>query len=611
MFKFLKKFKGFFRAHAMHYTIGIFFLMFVDIVQLYVPEILRNVTNEFEAGVLTQRRLGYFALLIIAVGAATAIGRFIWRYCIVGSARELEYAIRDSFFKKLLTLSQNFFAHNKTGALMALATNDVNAIRMAAFDGIIMAVDSTFMLVAVIVKMVFNANLRLTIIALCIVPFLVTFVTLFGRKMHRAFKRAQESYSGLTDVTQEIFSGIRVVKGFSQDAEYGEKFQKANTHNYDCNITMALLRSLFRPVIMAMSAISFLLVLFFGGNAVVSGEIKLGDFVAFNMYLQLMLWPLMAFGMVVNVLQRGVASMERIDALLSEIPEITDPQPNAEPERIAQRIEFADVSFSYPNAKEPALKHISFVAEKNKSLAIIGTTGSGKSTVINLILRMYDLPGADSGRILVDGKPIDTVSLKNLRESIAVVPQESFLFSRTINDNIAFSYEFPEDTTAQQKKFTYEYFDTSERFSPELLADIQEAAKIADIHDNILYFEKSYNTVLGERGVTLSGGQKQRTSLARAILKKPEILILDDSFSAVDTETEKNILNNLKTYSAGCGLIMISHRISTVKNCDEILVMDDGVIIERGNDTTLMAQKGKYYEIALQQKLEDELKESK
>lgn len=313
--------------------------------------------------------------------------------------------------------------------------------------------------------------------------------------------------------------------------------------------------------------------------------------------------------MVVNVMQRGVASMERIDALLSEIPEIIDPQPNAEPERIAQRIQFADVSFSYPNAKEPALKHISFVAEKNKSLAIIGTTGSGKSTVINLILRMYDLPGADSGRILVDGKPIDTVSLKNLRESIAVVPQESFLFSRTINDNIAFSYEFPEDTMAQQKKFTYEYFDTSERFSPELLADIQEAAKIADIHDNILYFEKSYNTVLGERGVTLSGGQKQRTSLARAILKKPEILILDDSFSAVDTETEKNILDNLKTYSAGCGLIMISHRISTVKNCDEILVMDDGAIIERGNDTTLMAQKGKYYEIALQQKLEDELKE--
>lgn len=610
MRSFLTKFKDFFKERALKYVLGIFFLVIVDLIQIYVPEIIKNLTNEFQAGTLTQRRLVFFALLMIGTGLLSGAGRFAWRHYIIGSARELEYEVRNRLFTKLLTLSPSFYARNKTGELMALATNDVNAIRMLAFQGIVMGIDSTFMLVMVIIRMVLNANLRLTLIALCIVPFLVVFVTFFGRHVHKSFRKVQEAYANMTDTTQEIFSGIRVVKGFAQDAEYVERFQNKNKANYRANMKMVKLQSTFRPMIMLLSSISFLLVLFFGGGAVISGEIRLGDFIAFNMYLQLMLWPLMAFGMIVNVMQRGIASMERIDKLLSEVPEITDAVPNATLERIGQKIEFENVSFTYPNSKTPALKDVSFTLEKNKSLAIIGTTGAGKTTIINLLLRLYDLGEKDSGRILVDGKPINEVSLKNLRESVASVPQESFLFSRSINDNIAFAYEFPDEEKKlrlKEKDFSYEYLDASNVFTEELLNEIQELAKISDVHENIIDFEHSYDTVLGERGVTLSGGQKQRISIARAIFKKPEILILDDSFSAVDTKTEKNIIDNLQKYSADTGLFIISHRVSTIKNCDEILVMDDGKIIERGNDKSLMQKKGRYYEIAMQQKMQDEL----
>lgn len=606
MFRFLKRFKSFFKEHAWKYIIGISFLMFVDVIQLYIPEIIKNLTNEFDEGILTHERLIYFAVLTLLTGLATSLGRFIWRLCIIGSARELEYEVRNKIFIKALSLSQNFFAHNKTGELMALATNHVNAIRMAAFNGLIMAVDASFMLGIVIIRMILNANLRLTLIAVSVFPFLVLFVLFMGRKIHAEFRKMQDSFGTMTDLSQEIFSGIRVVKGFARDNAFIEKFQRTNKAYYKQSMAMIKLRAAFRPTMMLFSAISFLLVLFFGGNAVVNGEIKLGDFIAFNMYLQLMMWPLMAFGMVVNVMQRGIAAMEKTDEFLSELVDITDPLPNAPSERIAQRVEFDRVTFSYPKSNVPALDNVSFVVEKNKSLAIIGTTASGKSTIINLMLRMYDLDSNDNGRILIDGKEVTTVSLKNLRESIAVVPQDNFLFSRSINDNIAFSHEFSENEQQIHKDFSYEYLDDSNVFNDELINEIESVAKIADIHENIINFQNGYNTILGERGVTLSGGQKQRTSIARALLKKPEILILDDSFSAVDTSTEQNILTNLRDFTKSAGLLLISHRISTVKNCDEILVMDAGKIVERGNDTTLMAKKGRYYELAMQQKLEDE-----
>lgn len=609
MLSFLRRFKDFFKTHALKYFIGIFFLIFVDVLQLYVPEIIKNLTNDFESAKLTQERIVYFAGLILLTGLGTCIGRFIWRLCIIASARELEYEVRNKIFQKALELSQNFYGRSKTGDLMALATNHVNAIRTAAFDGIIMAVDSTFMLTIVVVRMIINANLRLTLIAISVFPLLMFFAIFMGRRIHREFRKMQDSFSEMTDLSREIFSGIRVVKGFAQDKEFIEKFQEKSKEYYNQSMTMIKMQATFRPTIMFFSAFSFLMVLFFGGNSVIKGDIRLGDFIAFNMYLQLMMWPLAAFGMVINVMQRGIAAMEKTEEFLSEAIDIVDPVPNAPAKRIAQQIKFENVTFYYPNSTAPALKDISFIAEKNKSLAIIGTTGAGKSSIINLILRVYDLDKKDSGRIFVDGEDIRKVSLKNLRESIALVPQDNFLFSRSINDNIAFSYEFPENENDIKKRFSYEYLDDSNEYTEELYAEIVEAAKIADIHDTIVDFEHAYNTILGERGVTLSGGQKQRTSIARAILKKAELLILDDSFSAVDTNTERNILSSLKTYTETTGLILISHRISTVKNCDEILLMDEGKVIERGNDASLMAKRGRYYDLAMQQRLEDETNE--
>lgn len=574
--------KQFLIQNSRNYVIGIFFLVSIDIAQLFVPKILKGLADAYEKNILTPAITFKFALLTILAGAFIAFGRYMWLIHILGTCRTLEYYLRDRIFDKLLSLSPNFFNTHKTGDLMALATNDVNAVRTAAGQGIIMFVDSSVMIALSVVMMIQTTNLRLTATALAILPILVLFVAKFGTVVHQRFKKVQESFGGLTDTTQEIFSGIRVVKAFAQDPLFSEKFNDKNKENYEKNVDLVKLQSFFRPFIVFISSISFLCVMYFGGQAVISKEISLGDFVAFNMYLDLLIWPLMAFGMVINVMQRGSASMERINELLNEQPDITDPLPNA-PSMDIDRIEFKNVTYSYPNTETEVLKDVSFKLERGKKLAIIGRTGSGKTSIINLLLRFYDLTDRDSGEILINGKRLDKISLRALRECIGIVPQDNFLFSQTIGENIAFS-----SNGAGEKEY------------------VIRMAKIADIHQNIIDFPEKYETMLGERGVTLSGGQKQRTAIARAIFKQPQFLILDDSFSAVDTETEEEILNNLKNTQQDSATILVSHRVSTVKNADEIIVMEQGQIIERGSDSELMAKKGYYYELAMKQKLEDE-----
>lgn len=574
--------KEFLVQNRRSYIIGIFFLISIDVAQLFVPKILKGLADAYENNLLTTQITIKFALLTIAAGAFIAFGRYMWVIHILGTCRTLEYYLRDRIFNKLLSLSPNFFNTHKTGDLMALATNDVNAVRTAAGQGIIMFVDSAVMIALSVVMMIQTTNLKLTMMALAILPILVLFVTKFGRVIHRRFKRVQESFGGLTDTVQEIFSGIRVVKSSAQDTRFFHKFDQMNRENYEKNVDLVKLQSFFRPFIVFISSISFLSVMYFGGHAVISKQISLGDFVAFNMYLDLLIWPLMAFGMVINVMQRGSASMERINELLNVEPEILDPYPNAEPIDL-HTVEFKNVTYSYPNSEVAALQNVSFKLERGKKLAIIGRTGSGKTSVINLLLRFYDLTERDSGEILINDKPLPEVSLRRLRESIGVVPQDNFLFSQTIQENIAFS----SDGSGRRE-------------------DVIEMAKIADIHRNIIDFPEQYDTMLGERGVTLSGGQKQRTAIARAIYKHPQFLILDDSFSAVDTETEEEILNNLKKTQEDDAVILISHRVSTVKYADEIIVLEQGKIIERGNDAELMAKRGYYYELATKQKLEEE-----
>lgn len=573
--------KNFFSKHKWNYLTGIIWLLVIDSVQLVVPQIFRSLTNDFQNNLLNFQGILKYVFLIILTGVVIAVGRFFWRIYILGTSRELEYYLRKKIFNHLLTLSPNYFNTHKTGDLMAHATNDVNAVRMAIGQGTIMIVDSGFMIILSLIMMVKTTNIKLTSIALFTLPFIIIVVSRFGKIIHKRFRIVQEAFSNLTDITQESFSGIRVVKSFVQEELELDKFSKVNQDNLKKNLDLVKISGTFHPFIQFISSISFLLVILYGGKEVILNRISLGDFIAFNSYLGLLVWPMMALGWVINVLQRGAASMDRLNSILDEKPDIVDAENAIELEKIQGMIEFKNVNFKYPGTENYALKAINFTVEQGKSLAIIGRTGSGKSTIISLLLRLYDI---EEGNILLDDIDIKNLSLKSIRENIGYVPQDNFLFSTTIEENIGFAFDTPVS------------FDK-----------VVKASKLAEVHDNIIEFPNKFETVLGERGVTLSGGQKQRTSIARAIIKEPSILVLDDSLSAVDTETEEKILSNLKTVMDSRTSIVISHRISTVKNCDEIIFLEDGKIVERGTHDSLISLGGLYRDLYEKQLLEEKI----
>lgn len=576
-----KTLKDFFIKHKWKYIIGIVWLLVVDIIQLIVPQILRSITNLLEEQTLTSQLLLRYSVYIVLTGLGIGLGRFFWRIYIQGTSRQLEYHIRNKLFKHLQTLSTNYFNNHKTGDLMAHATNDINAVRMALGPGVVMITDAVFITITAVIMMIRTTNLQLVVIALFPLPFLAFTVSKFGKLIHKRFRVVQEAFSGLTDKAQENFSGIRVIKSFVQEEKEIEKFTDSNNHTFEMNLKLVKIRGIFFPLIQFMSAISFLIVLWYGGTLVIRGDISLGDFIAFNSYLGLLIWPMMAIGWVIDVIQRGAASMERLNAILNEAPEIVDSDDTVKIDKINGDIEFKHVSFKYPNTNTYALKDINIKIPQGKTLAIIGRTGSGKTTLVNLLLRLYDL---DEGEILVDGINIKRLSLEDLRESIGYVPQDNFLFSSSIEENIAFAYE---EAISDEK--------------------IIEAAKNSEVYNNIIEFPDKFKTTLGERGVTLSGGQKQRISISRAIIKDPEILILDDSLSAVDTETEEKILGNLKDIMESRTAILIAHRISTIKNADEIVVLDDGKIAQRGTHEELLSMRGIYKDIYEKQLLEEKI----
>ncbi len=573
--------KDFLFKHKWSYMIGIAWLILVDSVQLLVPQIFRNLTDEFQTGTISQSGILRYILFIILTGLFIALGRFFWRVYIFGNSRKLEYYLRKKIFSQYLSLSPNYFNTHKTGDLMAHATNDVNAVRMAMGQGIMMIVDSTFMMILSLIMMARTTNLRLTAIVLATLPLTTVFVITFGRIIHKRFKKVQEAFSNLTDTTQENFSGIRVIKSFVQEDLSTEEFRNINEDNFQKNLDLVKISGLFRPFIQFISAISFLLVIFFGSKEVILNRITLGEFIAFNSYLGLLIWPMAALGFVINIFQRGAASMERINIILEEESEIVEIENPIELRSPSGRVEFENVSFKYPNTNYYALKNINFTIEDGKTLAILGKTGSGKSTIVNLLLRLYDI---EEGTIKFSSVDIKNLSFKSLRENIGYVPQDNFLFSTTIGENIAFAFE--------------------EEIEEEMII---EAAKMGAIYENILDFPDGFNTVLGERGVTLSGGQKQRTSIARALIKDPSLLVLDDSLSSVDTKTEEKILNNLGKHTKESTTMIISHRVSTVKDSDEIIFLEDGSIAERGRHEELLSLKGLYYELYEKQLLEEKL----
>lgn len=581
MFKSLKPLLKYFRKYKVQYILGIFFLLFIDVVQLYIPQILKYFANDYQRGVLTMASASKYAILTIVTGLMVAVARYFWRNFIIGNSMRVDYDLRKDFFWKLTSLSQNFFNTHKTGDLMSLATNDINAVRMTLGQGIIMFIDSTFLLILNLVMMIKTTNVLFASKVLFTIPLIILIVMRFGGVIHSRFKAVQAQYGTITDRAQENFSGIRIIKAFGQEEENAKLFREENQNYYNKNIELAKLQSFFNPFIHVLSNISYMLLLFFGAKEVMAGTMLLGDFIAFNAYLGLMMWPARALGMVIVFMQRGAASMDRLTNIFKTEPEIVDREGAIELDEIKGNIEFKNVSFKYAPELPYALKDISFKIEPGKTLAILGRTGSGKSSIVNVLLRLYDI---NEGEILVDGHELKDVTLNSLRENISYVPQDDFLFSKTVKENIEFHYE--------------------QELDDEM---IDKYAKIAGVYDDIIEFKDGFDTILGERGVTLSGGQKQRVSIARALAKEKNVLIMDDSLSAVDTQTEEEILKNLSTDEADVSKIIISHRVSTIKDADEILFIEDGAIVERGTHDELVSLGGRYNKLYEDQLLEQKI----
>jgi ATP-binding cassette subfamily B multidrug efflux pump len=578
--------KSFFRLrpflseHKRYYIIGIGALILTNIAQLVIPKLLGYLTDLVGSGELTWNALMRVMIAFIILSILIAFFRYFWRINIMGTARRMEYTLRNMLFEHLQTLPPEFFNYQKTGDLMAHATNDIHAVRMALGPGIVSSVDAFFLTTVILIMMSRTISLSLTLVALLPLPIMLLVSFGFGRLIHRRFRRVQEAFSRLTEQAQENFAGIRVIKGFARERSEEERFRDVNEYNVAKNMDLVRVHALFHPLVGYLAGLSFIIVLGYGGILVLDGAITIGDFIAFNSYLGMLTWPVMAIGWVMNMIQRGKASMDRLNDIFHQRSDIVDPGQDGALAKLEGKIEFCDLSFSYPTASKPVLKGISAEIEPGQVVGILGRTGSGKTTLLNLLLRLYNV---QPGMLKLDGVDIDQISLEVLRDSIGYVPQDSFLFSATIRENIDFA------STGGD------------------LGQVIEYAKIAQVYDNIVEFPQQFDTVVGERGVTLSGGQKQRIAIARALIKEPQILIMDDSLSAVDTETEEAILTNLRRVFPGKTVIIVSHRISTLKSADQILVLEEGQISQRGTHDELVQVDGLYKEMYQKQLLEERI----
>lgn len=562
------------------YLLGITFLLIVDIAQLIPPKLVGFLTDSIKNNSASKELILKYIFYTLITYTIIVIGRFVWRIYIFGTARHLEYDLRNQLFKHLQKLSLNFYNHNKTGDLMAHATNDLNAVRMSLSGGVVMIVDSIVLTITTLIVML-SINVKLTLLVLIPLPLLTIVATRFGKVIHKKFKWVQEAFSKLSDMVQENFSGIRIIKSFVQETKEYEKFTNENTNNFKANMSLVKTTGVFHPLVEFIASLSLIILIAVGGTYTVYGIISLGDFISFNMYLGNLVWPMMAIGWVINQIQRGMASYERIQKIMNQNPEVVDLDAD-DINSIDGDIEINNLTFTYPEAEVPALLDINLSVKKGQTLGIIGKTGSGKSTIINLLTHLYNV---DDGCIKINEHDINRIPLHVLRENIGFVPQDSFLFSTTIAENINLGLDD---------------FD---------MERIIQSAKDADIYDNIMDFPEQFNTMVGERGVTLSGGQKQRIAIARALIKNPEILIFDDCLSAVDAKTEVKILENLRRIMNEKTSIIISHRISAVKDADLIAVLDNGKVIELGKHEELLGNKGLYYSIFEKQLIEQKLQE--
>jgi ATP-binding cassette subfamily B protein len=554
--------------------LGIAFLFLSAYVQAYNPKLLGIIIDLLDSKAIDRQSIFYYLKLLVLVALLSFATRYIWRYFIVGNARNMECYLRQRLFKHFQSLPMQFYNNRKTGDLMAYAINDVSAVRMAFGPALAMTINGICLSAISIFSMIRSVNFSLTIMALLPIPVIVIAMFKIGGLVQLRFRIVQESFSAISDRVQENISGIRVIKSYVQEQQEVDNFDVLNEKIKQSNINMVRVSSMLSPMIEVCFGVSFMLNLIYGSSLVRSGIITLGDFVAFNGYLAMIMTPIISVGRVINLTQKGLASYKRLNKIFQAKTDITQEVADNSLQKIAGDIEIKDLNFKYPGCEEYALKDINIRLESGRVLGIIGKTGSGKTTLVNLLLRLYKI---EEGSIKIGDRDIREYPLEILRDDIGYVPQDNFLFSASVKENIGF---FKDNYSIQ---------------------DIENAAKLSCVYDNIKAFPKGFDTVIGERGVNLSGGQKQRISIARALIKTPQLLILDDALSAVDTKTEEEIINNFADILRDKMAIIIAHRISAVKHSDEIIVMEHGHIIEKGSHEVLLEQKGAYYEIYQEQ----------
>ena len=589
---------------------GLVCVLFTTAFQLLSPWVLRYAIDDLTGGI-TRRKLLFYAGLLLGVSIVRGIFLFLSRQVIIAASRRIEYDIRNDFFTRLQQLPLSYYQRHRTGDLMSRATNDLNAVRMMIGPAVMYSANTILVFIVALALMVM-IDLRLTLLSLVPLPFVSIAVRYFGTAIHKRFEAIQAQLSDVSAVVQEALSGVRVVRAYRQEAHEIARFRTSNFEYLRRNRVLIRLQGAFYPTMSLFLGLGSLLVLWLGSRDVIRGHITLGEFVAFNGYLVMLSWPMIAFGWVTNMLQRGFASWGRMLEVLDAVPSISDDAVSSagRSASLQQAIEIRDLTFTYPGAAEPALRGVSLRIEPGQTVAFVGATGAGKSTLISLLPRLHQPP---PGTVTIGGVDILEIPLERLRGAIGFVPQEPFLFSDTIAANVAFgATDETEIATDHPERIATDYTEYTDVGSAgtHSVSSVADVSSVARLDKDVADFPRGYDTMVGERGITLSGGQKQRTALARAVMIDPAILILDDALSAVDTYTEEEILARLRVVMRQRTSILVSHRISTVRDADQIFVLDDGRIAERGGHQELIAQNGLYAAMYRKQLLEDELQAS-